>query len=74
MTDDGNGAETLRAAFVAAGLDPIGIDLAWLAEVKEETERKIASYRGALGFAEADPAFNPPAKTDLPRGGPDGAL
>lgn len=73
MTDEGTGTEALQAAFLAAGLDPTGIDLAWLAGVKEETERKIASYRTAPGFTEADPAFNPLARADLANGETDGA-
>jgi hypothetical protein len=50
----------LARDFAAAGLDPTGIDLAWLAGIRTETEAKIASYRGAEGFGTADPAFNPP--------------
>jgi hypothetical protein len=36
-------ATALRRAFVEVGIDPTGIDLAWLAEVKAETERQISA-------------------------------
>ena len=53
-------AEALARDFAAIGLDPTGIDLAWLAGIRTETEAKIASYRTAEGFGTADPAFDPP--------------
>ena len=61
MATKRSSAAALKREFEAAGLDPTGIDLAWLAGIREETEEKIASYRATDGFALADPAFNPPA-------------
>jgi hypothetical protein len=52
----------LSALLVAAGLDPTGLDLPMLATLKAETEAMIATGRQEPGFADADPAFNPPAK------------
>ena len=53
-------AEALLRDLIAAGLDPIGLDLATLAGIRTETERKVASHRGEDGFLMAEPAFNPP--------------
>ena len=63
--------QALRRAFAEAGLDPTGIDLAWLADFKRDTEEKIAAARRQAGFDEAVPTFiQPPAGA---RGGRDGA-
>jgi hypothetical protein len=56
-TDD---TSTLERDFATAGLDPTGIDLAWLARIRTETEEKMAAYRATTGFVDAEPAFNPP--------------
>lgn len=61
MTDN-PAAAAMRQAFMAAGLDPAGVDLEKLAGIRDETERKIAAYRASPGFATAVPAFNPPAR------------
>ena len=53
-------AESLKAALVAAGIDPTGLDLAFLAGIKDETEQRIAAHRSDPGYTAAAPAFNPP--------------
>lgn len=55
-------AESLKAALVAAGLDPTGLDLEFLAVIKDETEQRIAAHRSDPGYGAAAPAFNPPAE------------
>jgi hypothetical protein len=63
--------QALQQAFADVGLDPTGIDLAWLADFKRDTEEKIAQARRQEGFVEAVPTFvQPPAGA---RGGRDGA-
>jgi aspartyl-tRNA(Asn)/glutamyl-tRNA(Gln) amidotransferase subunit A len=54
-------AATIEVALVAAGLDPAGLDLEKLADVKAETEQVIARHRADEGYDGAVPAFNPPA-------------
>ena len=54
-------ATALRQAFVEVGIDPTGIDLAWLAELKAETERQISAARADLDFPSALPIFAPHA-------------
>jgi hypothetical protein len=73
MTEWKTSVEAMRAAFAAAGLDPTGIDLEWLAGIKDETERKVASFRGDPDFLAAAPAFNPPETMKPRQGGSDGA-
>jgi hypothetical protein len=60
MADRIEDTQALERDFAAAGLDPTGIDLAWLAGIRTETEDKIVSNRGTAGFAAAKPAFTPP--------------
>jgi hypothetical protein len=60
MADRTDDTSTLERDFAMAGLDPTGIDLAWLAGIRIETEEKVAAYRGTIGFVAAEPAFNPP--------------
>ena len=55
-------AETLKTALVAAGLDPTGLDLEYLAEIKDETEQRIAAHRSDRGYTAAAPGFNPPTE------------
>jgi hypothetical protein len=73
MTQTRTSVEAMRAAFAAAGLDPTGIDLEWLAGIKDETDRKIASFRTDPDFLAAAPAFNPPETAKPRQGGSDGA-
>jgi hypothetical protein len=56
--DDRNGA-ALGALFIAANIDPAGLDLTGLAKLKAETEAMIADGRRNPAFATALPAFNP---------------
>ena len=63
MADAGTTADDLRAALVAAGLDPTGLDLEFLAYLKDVTEQRIAAHRTDAGFIGAAPAFNPPERT-----------
>jgi hypothetical protein len=66
--------EALRQAFADAGLDPAGIDLAWLARFKINTEASIAAARSDPAFAAAKPAFvRPGFMVRQSRGGDDGA-
>ena len=62
MSDAGARAKALEGALTAAGIDPEGLDLEWLAQLKVETETMIDAGRGEPGFAEAVPAWNPPAR------------
>jgi hypothetical protein len=68
MTEGKTGADAMRAAFAAAGLDPAGIDLEWLAGIYDETKLKVASFRTDPDFLAAVPAFNPPATAALREG------
>ena len=72
MTTPDDAVEALREAFARAGLDPAGIDLAWLAAFKRDTEEKIAAARREPGFVEARPTFIQPAAGA--QGGRDGAV
>lgn len=69
MTQYKTSLEAMRAAFAAAGLDPTGIDLEWLAGIKDDTDRKVASFRTDPDFLSAVPAFNPPETAKLREGG-----
>jgi hypothetical protein len=53
---------TLGALLAAAGIDPTGLDLPWLAKLKAETEAMIAAGRDEPDFPKAAPAFNPPER------------
>jgi hypothetical protein len=43
--------DAIRAALERLGLDPTGVDLAWLANVIHDTEQRIADYRKGPEFA-----------------------
>ena len=43
----------LRAALESLGLDPNGVDLAWLARVKRDTEDRIVEHRKCAEFPTA---------------------
>lgn len=62
MSDADQGAKALEEALRSAGIDPAGLDLAWLARLKAETEAMIDAGRGEPGFADAVPAWNAPAR------------
>jgi hypothetical protein len=53
---------TLAALLRAAGIDPTGLDLPWLEDLKADTEAAIAAGRDDPGFAGAVPAWNPPER------------
>ena len=48
--------EAIRKALERLGLDPSGVDLAWIAHVMQDTEQHIAERRGMPEFAAAAPA------------------
>jgi len=62
LSDADRGAQVLEDALRSAGIDPEGLDLAWLARLKAETEAMIDAGRGEPGFGDAVPAWNPPAR------------
>jgi hypothetical protein len=43
--------DTVRAALERLGLDPTGVDLAWLARVKHDTEQRIDDCRRSPEFS-----------------------
>lgn len=48
--------DAIRAALERLGLDPTGVDLAWIAHVMHDTEQRIAEHRSGPEFAAAAPA------------------
>ena len=73
MSDADRGAQALEGALAAAGIDPAGLDLAWLARLKAETEAMIDAGRREPGFGDAVPAWNPPARLAAEGGRDDAA-
>jgi hypothetical protein len=45
--------DAIRTALLRLGLDPNGVDLDWIAQVKQDTEQRIAEYRQGAEFAAA---------------------
>jgi hypothetical protein len=45
--------DAIRTALLGLGLDPNGVDLDWIAQVKHDTEQRIAEYRHDAEFAAA---------------------
>lgn len=45
--------DAIRTALLRLGLDPSGVDLDWIARVKQDTEQRIAEYRQDAEFATA---------------------
>ena len=45
--------DEIRAALERLRLDPNGVDLAWLAKVKHDTEQQLAEHRKGAEFAAA---------------------
>jgi hypothetical protein len=53
MSADELSQDVIRAALERLGLDPNGVDLAWLAWVKHDTEQRILEHRSSPEFAAA---------------------
>mgnify|MGYP001009775461 CR=1 FL=1 len=51
--------EDLKTALRVAGIDLHGLDLAWMATLKRNTEDRIARARDDAAFATARPLFAP---------------
>ena len=45
--------DEIRAALERIGLDPNGVDLAWLARVKHDTEQQLADHGEGAQYAAA---------------------
>jgi hypothetical protein len=53
MSTDELSPDVIRAALERLGLEPTGVDLAWLAWVKHDAEQQIAEHRRSPEFAAA---------------------
>jgi hypothetical protein len=53
MAKETSDAAAIRRALEGLGLAPDGVDLAWIARVKHDTERQIAEHRQGAAFATA---------------------
>ena len=57
MSTEPGDTDTIRQALERSGLDPGGIDLAWLAGIKLGAEQRIAGFHADPALAAALPAF-----------------
>jgi hypothetical protein len=75
MSTEPANADSVRQELERTGIDPAGIDLAWLAGIKLNAEQRIAAFRADPALADMLPAFAiwpelAAAKTEAPDGTP----